>query len=316
MAVKSAKKRKQSKPEIVLEDVWKVSVSPDNPGEFFACVGLQWLSSSMAGRGLACRFSKDNGKWAFHLDESGPSLAEIVSPLLAEGGVLAPPTYGSDIIWNHPCKVNPVLVLPHHKVSIDFLCCFELAPDDEPPPVKADKAWRKNSVNYRQREHGTFKFWAGNTTPRTLVKDLGEYITAYRRRTVPIWYGGPDLFEVTRIKRNAILRVDARSITDAVVAGFRRTKANRKCRCSVITEVLAAAGLQAVRPCIRDSVFAYHAWYNPLRPLLAQAAVLGGLETPGTTFQCRLNYLDKYKYLRYSIVSEIPIWQIVKESRG
>lgn len=279
---------------------WAVACEPDNPAHYFACVGLNELACAMSGAKLRCCFSLHEGQWHFRLDQAGPTLAEVVQPLRKPNGLLPAPLPEKEGAYTK----NPPLIFPAHGgYVVDWWVAWASTNEDEDTGNSAEGIpkgvagrWLSQAALYRGKKHGAFKFWSGQSTPRDFAGKVATQIAS----SLAEWLGGEDVFSF-RMKRISMFRLDAESVSDARVAGFRRNKVDEDSKCSPLADLLTAVGLQRVMPPIENGMFRYAAWTKPLPPMLAAAACLGQLDVPRATFEAKPTPITKYsKACRYA----------------
>lgn len=226
----------------------RIPVNLRNPGEFLACCGLLEVAhrTSTAGRPAVGCFKESQ----FNLSDSPHSIIELVTRLVSDDPIVSESDGSSNAL--------APFALPTLGLYLDWW----RQPGDSKEP------WRKT----------VFKLWAGQQTSMTVWAALRDAT----RKLID----GDSIPSDRPLSCRAMLTgrfgFDPGAAWNALDAGFSPNEQGYDVASAPIAELLAAVGIQRVRPTSTDErdEFEYVAWTTPLAATLMPAGACGGIQDP------------------------------------
>lgn len=239
-----------------------IRVNLRNPGEFLACCGLLEIAhrTYTSDEPPVGYFTEDQ----FNLCGSQNSITDLVSRLVKENPIVTEPDSSSDAI--------APLALPTLGLRLDWW----RQPGDSKSP------WRKTA----------FKLWAGQQTSMTVwtsLRDATHKLLASDSITADRPLGG-------RAMLTGRFGFDPGAAWNALDAGFSPNEQGYDVASAPIAELLAAVGIQRVRPMSTDGhEFEYITWRVPLAAPLLPAGATGCIPDPqARLFRFRITSRGSY----------------------
>ncbi len=241
----------------------RISVNLRNPGEFLACCGLLEVAhrTRTTGQPPVGYFKESQ----FNLSGSEHSIIELLSRLVSEAPLLAESDGSSDAI--------APLALPTLGLRLDW---WRQSGDSKEP-------WRKTA----------FKLWAGQQTSMTVWAAL--------RDSTRVLIDNDAIASDRPLSCRAMLTgrfgFDPGAAWNALDAGFSPNEQGYDVASAPIAELLAAVGIQRVRPMPTDDrdEFEYVAWTTPLAANVVPAGACGCIPDPhAKRFRFRITSRGSY----------------------